>query len=324
MTNGQNDSVRLVSRIQGAYGTAEVAAEGGFRHLPFYEYGVVPSEDLGKDDAIQGDYYSGDIVDGLISLGGSMVVPMGLQSIGWHLAMLFGDPTTTEPSTGNYEHTFRPAGLPSKRFMTIGKSHRDVNQHFVHDSLFYTGFDLSAQKDNQRARLTFNLVGRQEVKGAALDTTPVEYAADQVPVNFTGKISVDGSEAAAITSFSAKGSMAAEADQEAMNGLATAADIDLGEWMSDGSLNARFRDSTFYDLAAAGTLVDLALDYAISATRGITFKFNKARLERSGIPVNGRGVSSSDFNWQIGRPASGAFPFEVVLRNDVATYANPV
>ncbi|WP_321829747.1 phage tail tube protein [Thalassovita sp.] len=323
MSNARNDNVLLQSRIQAAYGAAEAAAEGAYRHLPFYEYGITASEDLGKDDAIQGDHFSGDITSGLVAVAGNLVVPTGLQSIGWHLAMLFGDPVTVD-NTGTYTHTFSPAAVPTNRFLTMCKSHRDINQHFVADSLVYTGLEISGKKDNQRARTTFMLTGRQEEKaGAARDTTPVAWANDLVPVGFKGLVKIDGAPAAAITSLSGKMAMDAEADQEEMNGLPTAAGVDRGEWQGDGSVGTRFRDSSFYDLAVDGTLVDLSLEYTLSNGWSIVYKFFKARLERSSPNISGRGILNADFNWQIGRPAPGQVPFNVVLTNDVAAYANP-
>lgn len=323
MSNSHGESTRLVSRVQSAFGTAEAAEEGGFRLLPYHEYTPVPSEDLGRDDAIRGDRHPGDIVAGLVNLAGNIVVPMGLQSIGWHLQMLFGDPVTTGAAS-DYVHTFRPAANPSPRLQTIGKAHRDIGLQYAHDSLLYTGFEVSAKKDNQRARMTFPIIGREETKlGAELDTTPVEYANDSVPVNFTGSVLVDGAQAAAITEFSGKVANGAEPDQEEMNGAATASLMDLGDWMGDGSIGTRFRDATFLDLAANGTLIDLALEYAITPARGITLRYNNVRLERTGVGISGRGASSASFNWQVGRPETGTFPFEVELRNDVAAYANP-
>lgn len=321
--NSHGESTRLVSRVQSAFGTAEAAVEGGFRLLPYHEYSPIPSEDLGRDDAMRGDRNPGDIVAGLINLAGNIVVPMGVQSIGWHLQFLFGDPVTTGGPT-DYVHTFRPAANPTPRLQTIGKAHRDIGLQYAHDSLLYTGFEVSAKKDNQRARMTFPIIGRDEAKlGAELDTTPVEFADDVVPVNFTGAVLVDGVSAAAITEFSGKVANGAEPDQEEMNGAATASLMDIGDWMSDGSIATRFRDATFLDLASNGTLIDLSLEYVITATRGITLRFNNVRLERTGVPVSGRGASSASFNWQVGRPDTGTYPFEIELRNDVASYANP-
>lgn len=323
--NGRGDNVKLLARLQAAFGTAEAAAEGAFRDLPFYSYNVVPGEELGTDDAIRGDHYPGDTVDGLQALSGSLVVPMGLASIGWHLMALLGAPTTNEVQLGEYQHSFEPAATPVPVYQTIGRTHADVARYFVQDSIFYNGFSLNAQKNNERARLSFDVIGRQEVREqSALDSTAVRYDPDQVPVGFSGKMKIDGTEAAAITALNAQVSLNGEADQETMNGLATAAGVDAGEWSANGSIDTRFRDETFYDLAAGGTLVDLVLEYTIGEALAIVFTFNKARLERTGVPVNGRGIITSSFNWRVGRPQPGTVPFSILLANAVADYTNPV
>ncbi|MGH1417171.1 MAG: phage tail tube protein [Pelagimonas sp.] len=324
MSNARGDNTQLLMRQQAQFGAAEAAAEGAFRLLPFYSYDLDPSEELSTDDAIRGDSFPGEIIAGLQTMSGGLVVPMALQSIGWHFANLFGAPETSEPSTGNFQHIFAPSAVPTPGLQTVGKNFLGPNLFFVQDSVVYKGFEIAAKKEGQRPRINFDVLGRQEIKaGAALDTTPVEYANDVAPVGFTGKAKIDGALAAAITGLTGKVSSEAEMDQEEMNGLATASDVDLGDWMMDGSIDTRFRDATYYDMATNGTLVDLSLEYALSPTVGIEFTFFNARLERKGVPITNREVISASFNFRVGRPGAGQSPFQILLKNDVASYGNP-
>lgn len=325
MSNARGDEAKLLSRRQAAFGTAESAGAGAFYALPFYSYNVAPSEELNEDEAIYGDAYPGDAVAGLRNLAGSIVVPLGLNSFGWHLRNLLGAPTTTEISAGTkYEHVFETASLPSLQLLTQCMSHNRIDQHFVQDSVVYTSLEFQARKNGERARATANLVGREEVTSVAtLDGSPVTYSPDPVPVGFTGLCLVDGVESAAVTGASVSLNAGNEPDQETLNGLATAAEIDWGRWELTGSIDTRFRDRTWYDRGNAGGLIDLHLKWVYSADYSFELVAHNIRVERSGIPVEGRGIISSSFNFRGNRPGSGETLITATLTNTAADYDNP-
>ncbi|WP_226562473.1 phage tail tube protein [Salipiger thiooxidans] len=322
MPNARGDQAKLLVRRQTTFGTAENAAEGAFYNLPFYSYNVTPSGELANDEAIYGDAYPGELVAGLRNLSGAMVVPMGLDSIGWHLAQLLGLPTTTGVGAP-YSHVFRAAAQPAILQATHGISHAGIGQHFTQDSLAAQGLELTAAKNGQRQRVTFNMVGREEVKaGATLDGTPVSFGTDPVPVGFRSLLSVDGSEAAGVTQCALTLNTGREADQETLNGLATASDINPGIWDLSGTLNARFRDATYYDLASDGTEMALSLAWTLSANYSLTIDVPRVVLERTGVPVEGRDIIAQTFNWRAARPAAGQQMIEMTLVNATADYAN--
>ncbi|MGR3438771.1 phage tail tube protein [Salipiger abyssi] len=321
MPNARGDQAKLLSRRQSAFGAAESAADGAYYALPFYDYNVTPSGELANDEAIYGDAFPGDVVQGLRNLAGTMEVPMGMDSIGWHLAQLLGLPSTS--GTGPYVHSFTAAAQPAILLATHGITHNGVAQHFTQDSLATTGMEIQAQKNGTRQRVSFNVTGREEVRaGATLDSTPVEYAADPVPVGFQAALSLDGSEVGGVTQVGLTLNSGREADQEAMNSAATAAEISPGVWDLNGTLNARFRDAQFYDLASNGTAFALSLRWQLSASYSLAISVPSLMLERNGVPVSGRGIISQSFNWRVNRPAPGAELMEITLTNATATYAN--
>lgn len=321
MPNARGDQAKLLVRRQAAFGTAEAATDGAFYTLPYYSYNVTPSGELANDEAIHGDAFPGEVVQGLRNLAGTLEVPMGFDSIGWHLAQLLGLPSTT--GTGPYVHSFTAAALPAILLATHGISHAGVGHHFTQDSLATTGMEINAQKNGTRQRVTFNATGREEIKaGATLDATPVEYAADPVPVGFQGALSLDGSEVAGVTSVGLTLNTGREPDQESLNGAATAAEISEGVWDLNGRIGARFRDAQLYDLADAGTSFALTLAWQVSANYSLSIEVPSLQLERSGVPINGRGLISQDFNWRTNRPAAGAELIEITLTNATAAYAN--
>ena len=323
MTFARGNEARLLSRQQASFGTAEAAADGAFRLMPFYSYNVSPTGELANDEAAYGDSMPGEVVAGLENLTGSMAVPMGLNSIGWHLQQLFGDPVTS--GTEDFSHVFNVPRQQVIRLATHGISHNGIDQHFVQDSLAMTGLELSGQKNGQRQRVTFNLAGRQEVGVAAtLDATPVQYAPDPVPVGFQAALLMDGAIAGAVTQAALTLNSGIEPDQEALNGLPTAAAMQSGFWELSGTLGARFQDRVIYDLANTGGSFSLGFKWEISATRSLEIVCPDVRLERTGVPVEGRGILSSSFNWRANRPADGAELMTITLKNSTASYANPV
>ncbi|MEL6960456.1 MAG: phage tail tube protein, partial [Pseudomonadota bacterium] len=273
-------------------------------------------------DAIQGDLYPGDAVAGLQALSGPMVVPLGLSSIGWHLRGLLGAPVTS--GSGDFTHTFQTAPEPPIPLVTHGISHTRIGKHFVQDSLAYSGMEIRAVKNGERARATFNMTGRSEARvGATLDTAPVLYNPDVVPVGFSGQAKVNGSAAAMITTANLSLNSGVEADQETLNGASTAAGMDTGMWQLSGSFDARFQDETWYDRGVNGTSIDLTLAWALSATLSLEITAHDVRVERSGIPIDGRGIISSSFNFRANRPQPGQTLLTAVLKNAVASYGNP-
>ncbi|MCP3971689.1 MAG: hypothetical protein GY717_15490 [Rhodobacteraceae bacterium] len=322
MTNARGDQAKLFLRRQTVFGTAAAAGDGKFLSLPFYRFENAPKAGLEEDDAIYGDAHTGDAVDGLRDAGGSMEVPLGINSIGWHLYGLFGAPVTT--GAGPYTHVFEPADTIVPVMQTAGLSLMDVNQHFLQDTLTYMGMQIAARKNGQRARATFDLLAREETAGGViLDNTPVTYSPDAVPVGFVGKVQMDGGDVASVTEFNATIASGTELDQEAMNGLATGAAFNTGRWALTGSIAARFTNRTWYDLGAGTTACTLQLAYDLGAAGSLKFLFRNVRFERSGVPITGRDVLSTSFNWRTARPEGGNAPLTVTLVNPTADYANP-
>ncbi|MBO9451445.1 hypothetical protein J7426_14320 [Tropicibacter sp. R16_0] len=324
MSNARGDEAKLLVRTQAAFGAAEAAGAGKFLHLPFYNYNVNPSAEVNEDEAIYGDAFPGDSVDGLRALGGSMVVPIGLNSIGWHLQALLGAPVTTEVQSGEYQHVFSATGQPTIPLLTHGITHSRRDIHFVQDSLAYAGMDINARKNSERVRATFNLIGREEeTANATLDSTPIVYATDPKPVGYVGTAEIDGVGVAGLTGVNMSLTKGIEADQETMSGQATASSIDQGMWGLTGSLDARFRDRDLYDKANSGEAFALKQVWSLGAKYSLEILKPNVRLERTGLPIDGRGIISSSYSFRANRPAIGQNLVTVTLRNEVADYNNP-
>lgn len=326
MGNARGDEAKMFLRAQAAFAAAEAAADGQFFGLPFYSLDMKPTDEVNEDDAIYGDAYPGDQVAGLSNLSGALVAPVGLSSIGHYLQALLGAPETTELVPGSrYQHVFKAKAAQSKLLHTLGVSHTKINTHSVSDSVLVTGFEHSAKKEGQRARASFDLLGRAEVPaGAALDATPVGYAVDPVPVGFKAAFQKDGADVAGVTGLNFSLKSGIEMDQETLNGTAYAADVDAGQWKLEGGVDSRYRDNTWIDLGVSGQLVDLSLAYAFDDDHSLSILMHNLRIQRSGVPINNRGIISSSFSFMAARPNAGEVPFTATLVNKVANYDNPV
>lgn len=323
MTTARGDQAAFLCRQQTDFDTPATSASGDFRLLPFYSLNMSPTEDVTEDDAIVGDAFPGAAVAGLRNMTGDIEVPLGLQSIGWHLRAFLGAPVTSG-SSPNYTHVFKMAALPVPLLFTTGISHRGIDVHFRQSPVAYAGMKIGAKKDGKRARASFSLLGSVEDKlSATLDATPVEYANDKVPVNFQADIWKGGSKVAGITEFQIDAGLGLTPDQEELNQLPTAASFLDGNWTLTGSVGARFRDTSWYDLGTSGTLVDVELRFTLSSTEELKLRLHNVRFERTGVPVPNGDILTSTFNFRASRPDSGDTPLTATLKNQTANYANP-
>ena len=331
MTIARGSNATLMSRFQTAaapdtFATPEAAGAGDFHILPFYSYNIVGTEETSEDDAISGeggDAFPGEIVPGLRGVQGSLVVPLGLQSIGWHLAAMFGAPETTDADP-NFTHVWEAGATMAPRHLTNGISFGDIGVHRRSSGVTYTGMQLAMRKAGERARVTINAIGHDDAKvGAAMDSAPVaSYGDEWVPVQFQGVLAKDGTAVGDVTGFDLTIGTGIEADQETINGLATAADAILGQWNGQGTLTTRFKDATWLDLADAATLFDLTATWAKSANESIVLRAHNVRLARTGVAVENRGVITQPFSFQVGRPDDDDVPFTWTVKNQTADYAN--
>jgi hypothetical protein len=151
----------------------------------------------------------------------------------------------------------------------------------------------------------------------------VQYANDRVPVGFQGGVYQDDTLLAGITGFDLTAASSMSPDQETMNLLPTAAAFLDGKWSVTGSISARFRDTTWYDLATAGTEIDLELRFALDANTSLVLRAHNLRFERTGVPVPNGDILTSSFNFRASRPDSGDTPLTATLKNQTASYGNP-
>jgi hypothetical protein len=313
----------LMMRRQADFATAEGAAPPGYVRLPYYESTLGARREQGTDPALPDGRLPSPIDRGLRTADGNLVVPVHLASIGWHLHGLLGAPVTT--GAGPYTHTFDAEDADAPVFHSFGISHAKIGVHFGYHGFAYNTLQVTASKQSPRQRMSFGLLGREEVKlGATLDANPTAESADPVAQSWTGEVLKDGAPVGAVTSMEFSYSNGHELDQETITGDENPGGIDEGRIALSGSLTTRFVDAMWYDLAKAGTLFDLAMRWIVGSD-SLVLTAHNVQLAEDRVPVQGGGGPiSTSWSFQADRPDPGIAPFRAVLVNGRADYAMPV
>lgn len=323
MVNAYGRDAVLMFRRQADFDTPEGAAPPGFIKLPYYESTLGSRREQGTDPALPDGRLPSVIDRGLRTADGSLVVPVHLASIGWHLHGLLGAPVTS--GIGPYTHTFEAEDTDAPVFHSFGVSHAKIGIHFGYFGYAYNTLQVTASKQSPRQRMTFGLLGKSEVKlGAALDAAPVADTPDAVVQSWTGEVLKDGAPVGAVTSMEFNYSNGHTHDQETITGGEDPSGVDEGRIALSGSLTTRFTDAAYYDLAKAGTLFDLAMRWVVGA-ESLVLTAHNVQLAEDRVPVQGGGGPiTTSWSFQADKPDPGTPPFQAVLINGRADYAMPV
>lgn len=262
MTARRSD-MQLLVQEESSFGTAAaLEATGAWRSMPFIEWDPDPRLERTPDDVIPAGAPTAapaNLVDGLQSVNWRAVVPAGKQSLGWWFKMMFGDPSTTGTDP-NYVHIFGAKDVPTIPSFSVHEYHSVVNRRFLTYGAFCNRMSLSATRAGRRARLEFS---GQAVKWAKTsldaDDDPIIYADDDAQVELQGDIYYTpsgGSETKienVVTGINMVVENDLQLDTEAFNGTDLATQRTASRWSISGTVNLRFKDFTFTDLAAQGT-----------------------------------------------------------------------
>jgi hypothetical protein len=300
----------------------KTAATGNYHTLPFFSHTILPSEALTDERTLgigQGrDPESAD-TDAL-TVGGDLVAPFYLHSMGLLLTMLLGDPVTTG-SGGNFTHVWKSGkfGLPvyTLELQTPRQDHtRRIDQAI--DLMANTMQLQFATGGVERA--TFGMMGADIVKLATTGagTPGAAPAAGTRLLRKARTISVDGSDVARIVGGSLTYSNNLDPQTYLKNSVQ---EVDEGLASLTGSLDLRFDTDALMDKATAGTPVGIATAWSIDANKSLTIAANTVRLQRTGLSITGPNGIQQSFQVRGEKtPADGAM-LVVTLKNQTASYA---
>jgi hypothetical protein len=252
-------------------------------------------------------------------LSGNITAPLDLNHLWFWLKGAFGAPTTTG-SGSDYVHTFVSGGevLP----------HRTIEAKRT-SALFYqrTGCLVnSLGGDMARAggfsRISVGIMGRKETKLTSTSggTPPSILDRDPLPAVIAA-LKIDTVAVADVISLNYSYSNNARAQDYLgdSEGYPTGHDMDDPATFS-GSMRVRFRNSTHYDKAKAGTLMAFELLWSKSSTRLLSLAAPLVRFDPVGVPVTGPGRIEQTFNFKAEQDSSHAM-LTAVLKNSQAAAA---
>lgn len=313
MARAQGSNSILLGKFRADYATP---AAGNFQKLPFVSSDLGGNQPLLADDTLGNGRNPRDPSYDVITVDGTVVVPVDLSNIGFWLKGLLGAPVTTEVDP-HYTHVYT-SGVAAIPAMDLEIGTPEVPLYTMNEACLVNSIAFSFAP-NGTSKATVALVAQGETPdNASGGGVPTELAYTRFS-QFQGSISKGGSALASITG----------ADITLANNLDPVRTIrsdgkidgaDLGAFGASGTLTARFADTTFIDAATDQTPVDLTFAYTISATAKLVIAVPRVFLPRSKRQIQGAGGISVPFNWQASKDPTAGYTAQVSLLNDIATY----
>lgn len=261
---------------------------------------------------------------GLINLGGSIEVPLDYNHLGVWLTAAFGQ-ATDSGSGAPYTHVFASGGeaLPylSAEVAIVapgGTYYMDYN------SLICSRMTIKSSRTAGEEAVTLDFIGQQETENSSSQGgTPGAVWARQMGQAAIGTFSVNGTAAANVIEFNGTYDNGLKPEDFLGNasGLISGVDLDT-ESSFKGTLKVRFRDLTYYDLAAAGALGSAfagKIAWAPSGNYSFALNAPAMRLEPAGVPIEGPAGIDITYTFRCEQSASAAM-LTATLVNSVATY----
>jgi len=309
---------QLRTKPEVTYGTAP---SGNWTQLNFKTFDLSASQGL-IDDPVLGNLArrtSGDPALDTVDVTGSAVVPVQLAGIGHWLRLLLGAPLTTGAGP-DYTHTFKDGAftLPSNSF-EVDFVDPTPNEFSVITGVKANEMSLDFSPSGP-ADATFSLLGQGETLAATTAAgTPVVVSGDRFQKP-QASIKRNTVALANITAASFTFTNGMEAVKTIRSDLKVEG-VDEGLSKATGQITARFADSSLISDAIANTAVALEFGYTISAAKSLIITFPRVFLSAPKKPISGPNGVELAIDFQAADDATLACLMQVVLKNQIASYA---
>lgn len=312
--------VSAVYQFQSAFGT--FPSSGNWQTLSAYDLSAGETRGFEADPLLGRNSQNGrDPFEPAPSLpqgAGALRVPLCLNEIGWWLKSALGAPATT--GSTDFTHVFK-SGKDTLPTLAQSRKIKTGDYRRVR-GLAVNGMRLHAEKAGGYPIVDLDVMLRDEAK-AAVDPTGTIVAAMALlrppaarPVVRWESVAIGACLAADISYTNNL------ARFDPLGGTEYPDAFDPGEAVPSGSLTMRYQDSTWFDIADAGTYGNLEIEFAhpsAPSTRTIVFGFPKAKLARKPMGISGPGVIDSPFDFSAEQTVSEAAMI-VTLKNAQASY----
>jgi Phage tail tube protein len=256
---------------------------------------------------------------GLEVLDGNIVVPVDFNHFGLWLYALLGAAQVTG-SADPYTHVFSSGGevLPWRTHQW-----QLASNIFLQDiGLVGSKLDIEMARAGGFQKATVGFMGRTQAKLTASGggSPALPWARDELSAAL-GTFKVNGAAAANIINVKASYDNKLTPQDYVNDPLRSGFDLDQEATFS-GSIDLRFVDSTYYDLAAVvgGTPFTAELLWQKSASRSLSLFAASMRIEPVGVPISGPGRIQQTFNFRA-EQTSGANMLVATLKSSVPSYA---
>ncbi|HFD14693.1 MAG TPA: hypothetical protein ENJ38_00115 [Rhodospirillales bacterium] len=297
--------------------TFGTAPGGAYSLVPFVSDGLGLRQELLENDILGLGRDAQRPQRDVKAVDGRVTVPVDQRAIGYWLQGLLGDPTSTDNGDGTWTHTFQSGGdtLPS---FTLEKQFEGVNVYHTATGVMVNGLSLGVEPTG-RAQAEVDVLAADmtiTASSAAGSTSAVSITRFH---QFAGTIKKDGADLAKITGISVD--LRNNLDPvRYVGGGGAIGDIVPGIIAVTGQLDARFADTSLFDLAENETVFDLEFGWQADATHYLLFKLEQAELTAAGAPVDGPGGVAARFQLAGSVDTAVGRSLTVTLRNDLASY----
>ncbi|CAK0751147.1 Phage tail protein [Azospirillaceae bacterium] len=307
-------NAKLYAKMETTYGAI---ATGDYQQMPFVTCELGADQPLEANDVLGLGREASPPSRGLITAGGSIVVPVDLQAFGFWMKLLLGPPTTTG-SGSNYTHVF-VTGAETLPSATVEVGFPQVSSFFQNTGCMVDSIKFPWSTSG-KVNATIAIIAQGEAKTTTSQAgTPTKQPLKRF-FQSMGSIKLGGSALGSITG----------AELTLGNGLDPVRTIrddgkidgcDLGVATAVGQINARFADTILLDAATSGDSVALSIGWKITLDRSLVVDLPSVYLPRTKRQINGPKGIEMRFNFQCAHEADSTDPLcTVTLKNDVATY----
>lgn len=303
----------LALAFESTYGTAPAS---GFKAMPFASGNLKDDQPLIESELLGYGNDPASPIRDMISVDGTIRVPVDTDAIGYWLKLLLGAPTTT--GTTPKVHTFTSGGL-TRPSASIELQNPDVPNYVMFSGL---GVESAMFEFATSGLLTaeMKLIGQ---KAAADSTTSdagtIAAVAGSRFGHFNGSVKRGGTVLGNVTK--AKFTYANNFDPvRVVRSDGLIAGIDPTVASLTGEVTIRFDDTTLLTQAQNGTTAALEFGWTIDANASLLMTAHQVHLARPSREVSGPKGVEMTFQMVASKAASPARMLTAVLTNSVAAY----
>lgn len=247
---------------------------------------------------------------------GDIVAPVDFNHIGWLLKGAFGAATVTGEADP-YTHVFKSGGevLP---YRTL-EAQVAPALFFQYAGVFINKLSFDIGRAAGFDRVTAACIFKKETKltataaGTPADAWALDRAAKTLPV-----FKMDDATAGYVTGLKAEYDNKAKALSFVGDKYISGIDLDE-EATFTGSIDVRFKDSTYYDKGVSGAAFGGEILWSKSGNRSLSLLTPAMRLERKGLPISGPGGITQSYNFRC-EQTDDAPMLTATLKSLVAAY----